>query len=213
VRVGTYCLSEAEDIPVERGDLPDFAYVALGHIHKAQAVGAEHVRYCGSIERMDRGEEADEKGAVLVAVPPTGPVAWRTVPLDATPFRRIEATSQADLLAAHAALADPERTMVSLALNVDEQTSINGLLGAARKLFPRLYGNVDIRRPAAPQPAGVLAGIDSHDVAGTVRTYLQTRLAGDPDRDALTALADELLAHESDRLPDTSAARRRGGAA
>ena len=41
-----------------------FDYVALGHIHKPQWLGATHMRYSGSIERMDLGEQGDQKGVV-----------------------------------------------------------------------------------------------------------------------------------------------------
>src|SRR5439155_8655985 len=47
--------------------LPGVDYVAMGHIHKHQALG-EHppVVYSGSIERIDFGEEHEDKGCVLV---------------------------------------------------------------------------------------------------------------------------------------------------
>jgi exonuclease SbcD len=43
----------------------DLAYVALGHLHKAQRVGAEHVRYAGSPIPLAMGE-ADYKHSVVV---------------------------------------------------------------------------------------------------------------------------------------------------
>src|SRR5256885_729849 len=48
-------LTEQEDVVFSDADLPThFAYIALGHIHRAQALGGQaHVRYSGSIERMD----------------------------------------------------------------------------------------------------------------------------------------------------------------
>ena len=59
-------ITEEEDVVVQGGDLQEqFDYVALGHIHKPQWLGATHVRYSGSIERMDLGESRDDKGVVL----------------------------------------------------------------------------------------------------------------------------------------------------
>ena len=56
-------LSEEEDVVVNGDDLAaQFDYVALGHIHKPQALAASHVRYSGSIEKMDLGEQADQQG-------------------------------------------------------------------------------------------------------------------------------------------------------
>jgi exonuclease SbcD len=43
----------------------DLAYVALGHLHKAQRVGGEHVRYAGSPIPLAMGE-ADYKHSVVV---------------------------------------------------------------------------------------------------------------------------------------------------
>jgi exonuclease SbcD len=81
-------LSEEEDVVFSEADLPqDFAYIGLGHIHRAQFLhGQEHIRYSGSIERMDLGESADQKGVVLVDVGPEGRKGDPVVlPLEATP--------------------------------------------------------------------------------------------------------------------------------
>ena len=50
-----------------------FAYIALGHIHRPQYLGGQkHVRYSGSIERIDLGERDDQKGVVLLDFGPEG---------------------------------------------------------------------------------------------------------------------------------------------
>jgi exonuclease SbcD len=66
--------------------LPGVDYVALGHIHKHQSLG-EHppIVYPGSIERIDFGEEHEDKGCVLVEVA-KGATRWRFQKLDARPF-------------------------------------------------------------------------------------------------------------------------------
>ena len=48
---------------------PGFDYVALGHIHRHQAI-QEHppVVYSGSMERLDFGDEDDEKGFYVVEI-------------------------------------------------------------------------------------------------------------------------------------------------
>ncbi|MGB9898875.1 metallophosphoesterase family protein [Thermanaerothrix sp.] len=61
------------DFVLPRGLLvhPAVDYVALGHIHKHQDLnpgGYPPVVYAGSIERVDFGEAADEKGFVMVEV-------------------------------------------------------------------------------------------------------------------------------------------------
>lgn len=52
--------------------LPQFDYVALGHIHKHQILGSdERVVYSGSLQRVDFGEEDDEKGFCVVELDPS----------------------------------------------------------------------------------------------------------------------------------------------
>ncbi len=69
---------------------PAWDYVAMGHIHKHQNLTADRddlpdVVYSGSIERIDFGEEGDEKGFVVVELE-RGATCWEFVPLSARPF-------------------------------------------------------------------------------------------------------------------------------
>ncbi len=58
--------------------LPEFDYVALGHIHKHQILGTDpHVVYAGSLQRVDFGEEKDEKGFCVVELDPSRPEGSR----------------------------------------------------------------------------------------------------------------------------------------
>jgi len=68
-----------------------FDYVALGHLHKYQLVREADppVVYSGSIERIDFGEEKEEKGFVLAEVE-KGRCEFRFVPLPARAFLTIE---------------------------------------------------------------------------------------------------------------------------
>ncbi|MGB9300458.1 MAG: exonuclease SbcCD subunit D [Anaerolineae bacterium] len=68
-----------------------FDYVALGHIHKHQVVREANppVAYSGSIERIDFGEEKEEKGFILVELE-KGRTGFRFVPLPVRDFLTIE---------------------------------------------------------------------------------------------------------------------------
>ena len=194
VTVGLYQLTEAEDVPMEPGDLPAYSYVALGHIHKAQAVGADYVRYCGSLERMDRGEAADEKVALCVDVTRSGLQEVRPLPIRATPFARVEASSETELEQAAAQLPERERTLVSLAMALRREQNLGDLLAMARRLFPRLYEPPEVRWLDAPgRPSRPSLEVNRHDVSGTVRAYLREVLRGDPDETELLQLAEELV--------------------
>ncbi len=79
-------------------DLPHVDYVALGHIHKHQALhyAAPPMVYAGSIERVDFGEEQEDKGWVLVQVPAKGKAEWEFRKLPARRFITIEARVESD---------------------------------------------------------------------------------------------------------------------
>jgi exonuclease SbcD len=65
---------------------PAFDYVALGHIHKHQVLlDNPPVVYAGSLERLDFGEEEDDKGFYLVEIEPDQPAGNRRVSFDFHP--------------------------------------------------------------------------------------------------------------------------------
>ena len=82
--------------------LPQFDYVALGHIHKHQVIGQNpHVVYSGSIQRIDFGEENDEKGFCVLELDPSRPQGQRMAdfrfqPVNARRFLTIDVKLDAD---------------------------------------------------------------------------------------------------------------------
>jgi DNA repair protein SbcD/Mre11 len=193
VKEGFYQLTEQEDVPIERGDLPAYAYIALGHIHKPQEVGASYIRYSGSLERMDRGEAQDDKQILLVDLRRGGLREVRQLPLNATPFVRVRASSEAELEAEAARVAQPERTLVSVCLELQRDQSLGAMQARARQLFPRLYGPPEVRWLDAATPERPAFEVDRRNVAGTVRTYLNETLKDDRDAKLLLSMAEELL--------------------
>jgi exonuclease SbcD len=85
------------DASVPRSELanPAWRYVAMGHIHKHQSLNRDlqpPIIYSGSIERIDFGEEHEEKGFVVAEIT-DGPTTWDFIPgyhLRARPFLTIE---------------------------------------------------------------------------------------------------------------------------
>ena len=58
-------------------DLPGIDFVALGHIHKHQVLNRNPtVVYAGSIDRVDFGEQDEDKGWVYVEIPEKGRAEW-----------------------------------------------------------------------------------------------------------------------------------------
>ena len=58
--------------------LPQFDYVALGHIHRHQVLSQNpYVVYAGSLQRVDFGEERDDKGFCVVEIDTSQPQGSR----------------------------------------------------------------------------------------------------------------------------------------
>jgi exonuclease SbcD len=87
---------------------PTVGYVALGHLHRAQAIaGATAIRYCGSPLQLDFGETADVKQVTIVDLDHGVPARVRDVPLSSgSPL--VTLTGTIDEMAARAADLDPQ---------------------------------------------------------------------------------------------------------
>jgi DNA repair protein SbcD/Mre11 len=74
-------------------DLPGIDFVALGHIHKHQALhyATPPVVYAGSIDRVDFGEQDEAKGWVYAEIVDKGRAEWEFRHVSARPFLTIEA--------------------------------------------------------------------------------------------------------------------------
>ena len=89
---------------------PELDYVALGHIHRHQILSENpHVVYPGSLERIDFGEENDEKGFCVIDLDPDAPrgqrmVDFRFQPVGARRFLTIEVKVDADEDPTHEAI-------------------------------------------------------------------------------------------------------------
>jgi exonuclease SbcD len=196
-------ISEQEDVVFEDEDLPtDFAYVALGHIHKPQALGGHaHVRYSGSIERMDLGESGDNKSVVLFEVGPGGrtgePVC---LPLEATPVHEVVVLNPHEELPQLSTLyPDAARALVHIKLTYTAGVdNLEETLRELEKIFPRWYAR-DWTESGALGPSLVI-GEAGHGKSfeDTVRDYLNRELINHPDeeRQAVLARAEELMREE-----------------
>jgi exonuclease SbcD len=188
-----YKMTDRDDVLFDFADLnPMWAYVALGHIHKPQMLGgAANVHYPGSLDRLDFAESHDP-GVLLVDIVGANTVVHDPLPIPATPFHTIE-------------LSDPEAELPTLAEKYpDHATAIVRVVVAppaggtsrdeigrqVRKLFPRLHDLrwADIAAPDVATPFAVRSGFET-----TVRDYLTEKLAADPDKDAVLALAETFL--------------------
>jgi len=66
---------------VDAGLINDFDYAALGHLHRSQRAGGEHVRYAGSPVKYSFSEWREGKTALLVELRGKGDMSIEALPL------------------------------------------------------------------------------------------------------------------------------------
>jgi DNA repair protein SbcD/Mre11 len=193
-------LTADEDVLFEETSLLDqYAYVALGHIHKPQFLGGRtHVRYCGSIERLDLGEQQDQKCVVLFDVGSDGLRGEPSVlPLDATPMYDVVIRSpKAELPTLRERYPDAQTALVRIACTytagVDNREET---LRELEDIFPRWYDREVTESGALGRPLTVGEAPRGKSFEDTVRDYLQQELGNHEEilRDAVLARAEMLL--------------------
>jgi len=77
-------------IPINTLTDPKLSYVALGHLHKHQVLSENPpVIYSGSPERIDFGEEIEDKGFVVAEINKNQKTKWKFVTLPVRRFKTI----------------------------------------------------------------------------------------------------------------------------
>ena len=198
-----------QDLVLNRGDLqPDaFDYVALGHIHKHQQVGpaTPPVVYSGSLERVDFGEEREEKGFVIVEIAP-GPrgeraTTWRFRRVAARPFVTLRLTATGDdpleeVRAAIAARPGLEGAVVRAIITLTHDNADRLRLGDVRRLLGETGAaflgaiTTDVERPSRVRLP--LAAGEEADPLQMLRRWLETQ-PFTPERQALLLRYAEAL--------------------
>ena len=148
--------------------LPQFEYVALGHIHRHQVLSQNpYVVYSGSLQRVDFGEEKDDKGFCVIEIDPDKPQGSRLtnfefVKNDARPFLTID-------VKLNSGDDDPTATVIKAIEAADLSGAIVRLRIALPAELEPLLVESSIRD--ALRPAHHIASIGK-DVADRARTRL-----------------------------------------
>lgn len=199
-------------IPMALLARPCFDYVALGHVHRHQILGDHPLMiYPGSIERVDFGEEAEDKGYVLVHLS-RGSTTAEFCPLPVRPFRTIQVdltqseTPQDTLLQAIAHTDITEAVVRCLyRLRSDQVDQIDsaalGIALAAAHTYT-IQAQVDSATPRHRLPE---LGTDSTlDPLAALSTYLDRRPDVAELKEAMLTAATLLVAEADDLTLDFS---------
>jgi DNA repair protein SbcD/Mre11 len=155
---------------------PQLEYVALGHIHKHQALRDQSdppmVVYSGSLQRVDFSEEGDQKGFCVVDLDPSAPQGQRLAGFEfhqvkARPFVTIDVK---------VAPGEPDPTDVVLQA-IARRATADAVVRVRITLPSELESH--LREPDIRQALGAahyIAAI-SHEVEGMRRTRLETDVA------------------------------------
>ncbi len=115
-----------------------FSYVALGHIHRAQRIGCDSIRYSGSPLKYSYSEIAHAKSATLVEIDAEGKARYELLPLKPMrDLREIKGPLQeliSDEIADSANANDYVRVILT-----DEHPAIDAL-ARIRSVYPNVMG-------------------------------------------------------------------------
>lgn len=182
VLVGHFSVSEARlgsersvmlgrDVVVLKSILADpvWDYVALGHVHRHQELNDGRyppVVYCGSLERIDFGEESEPKGFVIADVR-RGGTEWKFQPVDARRFVTIRADVRNE--------PDPLPALLAAIDNHDVANAVVRVIVQARADQGDILNDAQIRR--ALTSAYFIASIHKE----VERTYRQRLGSSSPE--------------------------------
>jgi len=162
---------------------PAFDYVALGHIHRHQELASNPpVVYSGSLDRIDFGEEKEEKGFVVAEVE-RGHVRYQFVELASTrPFVTIEVQADgADPMSqVREAIAKHELQEAIVRLIIHTTAEKNHLLddNEIHKLLDQAFKIATIVRDVQREPRlrlGPNQNVEQMTPLEVLRVYLQAR--------------------------------------
>ena len=190
---------------------PELDYVALGHIHKRQTLSQNpYVVYSGSLERIDFGEENDDKGFCVIDLDTTAPrgqrlVDFRFQPVNARRFLTIEVAVDADEDPTQEALKAIARRRVADAIvrvritmpqEVEAQlreNEVRDALASAHFVAPIVR---DVTRERRTRLGG--ASVEGLSPKEALRLYLETTKATAERAQVLLSYAERLINEESE---------------
>jgi exonuclease SbcD len=193
---GRFTLTEQNDVIADANDLPvGWDYVALGHVHKAQCIaGRAHVRYSGSLDRLDFSERGQEKGVVLVDIGPDGRRDEpRFIVIEATQLTEVRVPSSSVTIEELKAQVPDEASLVRVVVEPAATADATGALDRVIRALPNVT-TVSWQEPVLDGAAEAQGAEMKESVRETVLDYLRRQpLENESLRPDLLLLAEHFL--------------------
>ena len=171
-----------------------FDYAALGHIHRAQKVGRETIRYCGTPLRYSLSEMGQDKSVTVVEIGGVGDVSIRTVPLTPLHGMREIRGSFAELVSPQFREKIPEGEFLRVVLT-DEDIIENGL-AKLEQYYPHIvefrYDNTMSRAEQQVTGAQAAAGRKPIDLFAELFESQNNAPMNDEEREYMETLIEEI---------------------
>jgi exonuclease SbcD len=153
---------------IDAGAIDGFDYAALGHLHGAQTVGAENIRYAGSPVKYSFSEWRHNKSVTLVELGAKGALRVKTLPI--VPIRDMrEITGELAALTGEAARALPGRDDYLRVVLTDEDEIIDPI-GKLRAVYPNIMSldlansRANTRQPVAGADAERVVSLSPYEL-------------------------------------------------
>lgn len=121
---------------VDAGMFDSFDYVALGHLHQAQNVGSERIRYCGTPIAYSYSEMRTEKSVTMIDLRADRSLTLRTIPLPA-PRRLQEVRGTFAEVTDESYLRTVDRDAYTHVILTDD-APVPDVLARLRQAYPRM---------------------------------------------------------------------------
>lgn len=176
---------------VDAGLFDGFDYVALGHIHRPQAVGKESVRYAGSPLKYSFAEAGSDKNLLFVTLREKGDVTVCEVPV--TPLHDLrELRGPLEKLTDPAVIGAADRNDY-LSVTLTDEEPLTDPIGALRAIYPNvLTVRFDNRYTAAAGAEALSEGEleTTPDIPSLFAHFFEEQTGAAPDTDAVRLIED-----------------------
>ena len=185
------------DLSVGGSDMVDasvfapFDYVALGHIHRAQQVGSERIRYCGTPMAYDFSECGTDKTITIVELDGERRLTLRALPLPA-PRALKEVRGDFHDITGEEALRTADRDAYTHVTLTDD-APIPDVMNRLRQVYPRItHLDWDNARTRQHDDFAALPSGPRHTPMSLFAEFFQ-RMGGNEMTDEQSAYVEQLI--------------------